>query len=88
MCELRCGDQIFHNGLPVELLYRLPRPEGETWRVRPLFVIAEDRVESFGPYDSVSFVHTRKGRAEAGGESCSGTTTQRTSSTPSARYAG
>ena len=53
-----------HNGAAVELLYRVPKLEGEVWRVRPLFVRGEDRNERFGPHDAVSELHTR-GRAKA-----------------------
>jgi hypothetical protein len=64
MLDLRCGDQLMHNGAAVELLYRVPKLEGEVWRVRPLFVRGEDRNERFGPHDAVSELHTR-GRAKA-----------------------
>jgi len=31
------GSQLFHNGVPVQLLYRIGREKPhETWRVRPL----------------------------------------------------
>lgn len=53
--ELTVGMQIFHNGIPIQLLYRI---NNHTWRVKMLFVIAEDRDEHFGPYDTVSLLHT------------------------------
>ncbi len=57
--HLEIGSQIFHNGTPVELLYRVDHDRHrETWRVRPLFVEAPDRNEQFRPSDSISFLHT------------------------------
>ena len=42
--HLEMGSQIFHNGTPVELLYRVDHDrQHETWRVRPLFIEAPDR---------------------------------------------
>jgi len=57
--HLKIGSQIFHNGLPVALLYRVHHDnDGETWRVRPLFVEAPDRNEQFHSSDVISFLHT------------------------------
>ena len=59
MSHLEIGCQLFHNGIPVQLLYRIDRKGWqETWRVRPLFVQCPDRNEQFHPSDSVSFLHT------------------------------
>jgi hypothetical protein len=42
--HLEIGNQVFHNGVPMELLYRVRRGSSyETWRVRPLFVEGPDR---------------------------------------------
>jgi hypothetical protein len=57
--HLEIGSQIFHNGTPVELLYRLDHDtHHETWRVRPLFIEAPDRNEQFRPCDLISYLHT------------------------------
>jgi len=57
--HLEIGSQIFHNGTPVELLYRVDHDgHDETWRVRPLFIEAPDRDEQFRPSDRISFLHT------------------------------
>jgi len=57
--RLEVGSQIFHNGNPVQLLYRIGRGRrDETWRVRPLFVEAPDRDERFKRSDAISFLHT------------------------------
>jgi hypothetical protein len=57
--HLETGSQIFHNGTPVELLYRVDHDRhNETWRVRPLFIEAPDRNEQFRPSDRISFLHT------------------------------
>jgi len=57
--HLEIGSQIFHNGAPVQLLYRVGHDRHhETWRVRPLFVEAPDRNEEFRPSDLISFLHT------------------------------
>jgi hypothetical protein len=59
MRHLETGNQLFHNGIPVELLYRTDGDRlHETWRVRPLFVEAPDRNERFYPSDAISFLHT------------------------------
>ena len=65
MVELNVGMQVFHNGVPVELLYRVEamRVHGsaqsyERWRIRPLFVAEEDREAVFSPHDRISFLHT------------------------------
>ena len=61
MPHLNIGNQIFHNGLPVQLLYRVHQDrQRDTWRVRPLFVEGPDRNERFQPSDSVSFLHTMR----------------------------
>jgi len=57
--HLEIGSQIFHNGAPVQLLYRVAHDKHqETWRVRPLFVEAPDRNERFHPSDHISYLHT------------------------------
>ena len=59
--HLAAGNQIFHNGMPVQLLYRVAlSPTVETWRVRPLFVEAPDREDKFTSSDTISFLHTMK----------------------------
>ena len=61
MAHLVVGNQVFHNGVPVQLLYRVARfPAGETWQVRPLFVDEPDREERFICSDTFSFLHTRQ----------------------------
>jgi len=57
--HLEIGSQLFHNGVPVQLLYQISGNKShETWRVRPLFVVAPDRDERFSRSDTVSFLHT------------------------------
>jgi len=57
--HLEIGSQLFHNGVPVQLLYRIRRDQrDETWRVRPLFIDAPDRDERFSRSDCLSFLHT------------------------------
>jgi hypothetical protein len=57
--HLETGSQIFHNGVPVQLLYRVAHDENqETWSVRPLFVEAPDRNEKFRPSDRIGYLHT------------------------------
>ena len=57
--HLEIGSQIFHNGTPVELLYRVDHDrQHDTWRVRPLFIEAPDRNEQFRPSDRISYLHT------------------------------
>jgi len=57
--RLEIGNQIFHNGSPVQLLYCVHHNRHEeTWRVRPLFVEAPDRNEQFRRSDIISFLHT------------------------------
>jgi hypothetical protein len=52
---------IFHNGVPITLLYRITAsPQGENWKVRPAFVEEPDRDELFKQGDRVTFVHTRR----------------------------
>jgi hypothetical protein len=61
MTNLAAGNQVFHNGVPVQLLYRTAlSPTGETWRVRPLFVEGPDREDRFISSDTISFLHTMK----------------------------
>lgn len=57
--HLEIGSQIFHNGAPVQLLYRVAHDKTqETWCVRPLFVEKPDRIEKFHPSDRISYLHT------------------------------
>ena len=57
--HLAIGSQLFHDGVPVQLLYCIGRDKlHETWRVRPLFVEAPDRDERFSRSDCLSFLHT------------------------------
>ena len=71
MPYLEIGSQIFHNGVPVRLLYRIARGKSfEIWRVRPLFVEGSDRNQQFRRSDSVSFLHTMR----APGWSCAAAT--------------
>ena len=61
MRHLQVGNQLFHNGVPVQLLYRASRTRNyETWRVRPLFVAGPDRDEQFSSSDPISFLHTMR----------------------------
>ena len=61
MTHLVTGSQVFHNGVPVQLLYRVAlTPSGETWRVRPLFVEEPDREDWFTRSDAISFLHTMR----------------------------
>jgi hypothetical protein len=61
MTHLVAGNQVFHNGVPVQLLYRVAlSPSGETWRVRPLFVEEPDRDDRFTCSDAISFLHTMR----------------------------
>ena len=61
MAHLVTGNQLFHNGVPVQLLYRVAlSPAGETWRVRPLFVEEPDREHWFTCSDAISFLHTMR----------------------------
>jgi hypothetical protein len=61
MTHLVTGNQLFHNGVPVQLLYRVAlSPSGETWRVRPLFVEEPDREDRFSCSDAISFLHTMR----------------------------
>jgi hypothetical protein len=61
MTHLMVGNQLFHNGVPVQLLYRVARSKGrETWWIRPLFIDAPDREDRFTPSDRISFLHTMK----------------------------
>ncbi len=57
--HLEIGSQLFHNGVPVQLLYQIGRDKWhETWRVRPLFVEVPDRDERFSRSDCLSFLHS------------------------------
>lgn len=57
--HLTVGNQVFHNGVPVRLLYCVKSfTGGEIWRVRPLFVAGPDREERFTSSDRLSFLHT------------------------------
>jgi hypothetical protein len=59
--HLEIGNQLFHNGVPVQLLYRVRSSKShETWRVRPLFVDGQDRNELFHASDIISFLHTMR----------------------------
>jgi hypothetical protein len=59
MIVLIVGMQVFHNGIPVELLYRVKPNE---WMVKPLFVEGKDHLETFKPQDRCSFLHTTRVR--------------------------
>jgi len=64
--HLITGHQVFHNGIPVQLLYQVDqRKNYSTWRVRPLFVESPDRSERFYPSDSISFLHTMRAACRA-----------------------
>jgi hypothetical protein len=59
--HLEIGIQLFHNGVPVQLLYQIGRDKShETWRVRPLFIEGPDRDERFSRSDCLSFLHTMR----------------------------
>jgi hypothetical protein len=61
MTRPAAGLQTFVAGRPVELLYRIEanRADGETWRVRPLFVAGEpDRDEFIRTSDALHPIHT------------------------------
>jgi len=61
LAHLMVGNQLFHNGVPVQLLYRVAHSKrGEIWRIRPLFIEAPDREDRFTPSDRISFLHTMK----------------------------
>ena len=61
MTDLATGNQVFHNGVPVQLLYRVAlSSSGETWRVRPLFVEEPDREDQFTCSDVIPFLHTMR----------------------------
>jgi len=57
MTVLRVGLQIFHNGVPVQLLYQV---KPQVWHVRPLFVEGIDRDEVFKKHDAISMLHTQR----------------------------
>lgn len=56
MTNLVVGLQGFHNGVPVELLYRIRQ---NVWRVRPLFVTGVERDEKFKQSDTFTKLHTQ-----------------------------
>jgi hypothetical protein len=59
--HLKVGSQLFHNGVPVQLLYRIKQEKSaETWRVRPLFVESPERDEAFRRSDRISLLHTMR----------------------------
>ena len=59
MPRLAIDLQIFHNGIPVQLLYRKSTRNGcQIWRVRPLFIEQPDRDEEFRPADRITLLHT------------------------------
>ncbi len=61
--NLSIGMQIFHRGVPVELIRKLGELKGtQLWWVRPLFVKEPDREEMFEPHDVCSPIHS-KGRS-------------------------
>jgi hypothetical protein len=54
------GLQIFHNGVPLELLYRIDQDAlQQTWRVRPLFVEEPERNVTIYSTDSCTLLHTQ-----------------------------
>ena len=55
--ELRIGLQVFHNGSPVQLIYQV---SPHFWKVQPLFIRAEERVEYFSPYEVYKELHTSR----------------------------
>jgi len=66
MTHLIVGNQVFHNGVPVELLYRVAQGvQGDTWRVRPLFVVEPERDDIFRRADRISFLHSSPRRLRA-----------------------
>jgi len=70
MRHILAGNQVFHNGIPVQLLYRIRRSEvEETWCVRPLFVEEPDRNVRFRTSDRISFVHSVRAPCWAHGSS-------------------
>lgn len=54
---LTAGMQIFHNGVPMELLFCWG---GLLWHVKPLFVTGEEWDEEFLPHDLVKKLHTQR----------------------------
>jgi hypothetical protein len=65
--HLAIGNQVFHNGVPVQLLYRVScLSDGEVWRVRPLFIEAPLREERFTCSDRISYLHTMRAPLRAG----------------------
>ena len=54
------GLQIFHNGKPIELLYRVSGDLlTQTWHVRPLFVVGPERDEIILSTDRCTRLHTQ-----------------------------
>ena len=71
MTHLVAGNQVFHNGVPVQLLYRVALSlSGETWRVRPLFVEEPEREDRFTCSDVISFLHTMRGPSTRAARAC------------------
>ena len=60
MTRPSAGLQTFHHGRPVELLYLVAADrEGETWRVRPIFVAdVTERDELFRAGDALKPLHS------------------------------
>ena len=65
MLDLTVGMKVFHNGVPVELLHcmgtigpRRSTTRRDMWKVRPLFVVENDREEMFMRSDRITFLHT------------------------------
>lgn len=56
----RVGLQIFHNGKPIELLYRVSGTQTEqVWRVKPLFIDGPERNETIRSTDRCTLLHTQ-----------------------------
>jgi hypothetical protein len=54
------GLQIFLNGKPIELLYRINGPdEAQVWRVKPLFVEGPERDETIRWGDRCTRLHVQ-----------------------------
>lgn len=55
------GLQVFHNGLPVQLLWCVSAASAayQVWRVRPIFVTGPDRNEIFRPGEPLAPIHGR-----------------------------
>lgn len=57
MIAPKVGLQVFHNGIPVELLYKVRQ---NVWHVKPLFVTGLERDEIFKPHDTMTPLHTQR----------------------------